>query len=1522
MANGPSRLPFPLAWVRADVETFILRDGAGSSVLCLHHLIDAVEVSARFLVAVAAAESEDPARRRLGERPALGTWLSVLEALVKRRDGTKDPLPVRPAALALLKLSNSKAWAPQGAAWANLVGLRNWIAHGGLPEPLANAILEDALPAFMTTMDEIGEAFEGAILAYVAADGTCSGQGPGEGRPDLSGLEERGPGVFIGRDGEWIEVWPVVRYGPPGPFLTRPVGGDADRMVHQIFLRIQAGSAQYVTLDDDSVIGLGGRDEAQAYSDRFTEVAEGFWPEVEAVAARFVGRTAEMEAVLASITDGRAESDEASGAALRWLYGSMGKGKSAISAKAATILRDLPADQVGPPVVIHLFKAGDSRCGLAAFVQLALRALAPLEDETPFDSTDTRRARAALRRRLAAYRPTVICDGVDQLGSSGVGEKTQLIDLVDLAGSGGVWLLSGRDVPDVRSALGGATAVFAGSGLPDMQPSDLRTMFITQAPPAVRDAVLLRDAAVTRLDDPVTNPYIESLVAKASGSPQYLTLMLDWLTGLKTPAAIKGKIAEAVANPAVLPTGLAELYGLLFDDWGLGTLAEKKTPLLCLIAQTREPLDVPALAELVWPSSSLKAREQGRLDLCRQIVGVFAPVLRLEADFDGILGHRVDHDSFREFLATDDRTELSFEDGGQVLAERSRRPGDCRDEQLRRHLFHWGITYLIAAGGAEQAAPLLTDFGYLYERLSCLGTSGMHGLLSDYWAVSEAEGSLDHDAFSEWAAFIKQNLDRLARADDTWPVWRVFHQLAWDHASSSSVTREARRWSGSHHLPPIRVADQWRRESAETRLVMTAPHPGLVEDAFFVGADGVLSWGDRTINVWDVPSGGIELARATFDEGIASVIRLEGAGRIVVCTGDGGLRVFDLRSSSTVADARFAIDEPISVADRWSRTLRVPHSDSVILTSPDHVIRPLSARGVGDRLAGHRDRVNGGVTLRDGRLASWSDDGTLRVWDLETAGQSWVGYHQDWVTGALELDTGDLLSWSRDGTLSVWSESGELHAVVRIGDGHVLGAVDCGDGIVMAWTHRGAVWLDGRGGQLLERREDPELDSVPGLVGGACASAGLVAFWRPGGDVAVIDSRARRLVGSLSGQDSDMSDSVWMDMAWLDGRVVISGSLASHVVVWDPVSGDCQRLLGHTASLRGTARGPGQQVLSWALDNTLRLWDLDRPLGQSAADADVEGVAAAGPTEFLAWSRRSLYVCDVTTGVRSWEAQSDDAVAGAVALGPHRFASWSRDGGLTVWDRTVGSKVVEVPASTARIERALPIDEARIATTCWDGRLRVWDLVRSEVVTLLGRVAAHSALAFTGGRILTVSEVVTIWDPGLGATALVTAAGASGLWSGGLTVLDQDRVAVWWTSGQVAVWNLTTGLEECSFLAEGLSALAAVGPEVLVAVFPRGVRTWSTRDGSELAHIPGPAGRYARLLPIDDGALISWSRGGTVCLWNLADRSLQGCAVVDVDVSLPGWPTAEPVLLGDSTVVFCNNQRRLVVLELGGLGDP
>jgi NB-ARC domain/APAF-1 helical domain len=81
-------------------------------------------------------------------------------------------------------------------------------------------------------------------------------------------------------------------------------------------------------------------------------------------------------------------------------------------------------------------------------------------------------------------------------------------------------------------------------------------------------------------------------------------------------------------------------------------------------------------------------------------------------------------------------------------------------------------------------------------------------------------------------------------------------------------------------------------------------------------------------------------------------------------------------------------------------------------------------------LRGHEDDITGALVLGDGRLLSWSEDRTLRLWAADGTPLAVLAGHEREIYGARELTDGRLLSRSNDETLRLWAADGTPLAVL------------------------------------------------------------------------------------------------------------------------------------------------------------------------------------------------------------------------------------------------------------------------------------------------------------------------------------------------------------------------------------------------------------------------------------------------------------------------------------------------------------
>lgn len=270
------------------------------------------------------------------------------------------------------------------------------------------------------------------------------------------------------------------------------------------------------------------------------------------------------------------------------------------------------------------------------------------------------------------------------------------------------------------------------------------------------------------------------------------------------------------------------------------------------------------------------------------------------------------------------------------------------------------------------------------------------------------------------------------------------------------------------------------------------------------------------------------------------------------------------------------------------------------------------------------------TVIPDGRVASGSDDGVVRIWDLERSRLlGALEGHRGWVMALAALPDGRLASGSMDETLRLWDPRRAVAEAILEPHGGPVYAV--------------AVLPDGR---VLSGSDD-----------------GLIRIW---------DVERGRSLGRLEGHRGPV-----MSLAALpDGRL-LSGSMDETLRLWDPRRGVTEvTLAGHHGAVMGIAVVPdGSGALTASFDQTLILWDLR----QGSAVARMAGhFDAARAARILPDGRRavtSFYDGSIRIWDLVWQAEVATLVGhagpvGALALTPdgRHVVSASDDGTLRVWD--------------------------------------------------------------------------------------------------------------------------------------------------------------------------------------------------------------------------------------------------------------
>jgi WD40 repeat protein/serine/threonine protein kinase len=542
------------------------------------------------------------------------------------------------------------------------------------------------------------------------------------------------------------------------------------------------------------------------------------------------------------------------------------------------------------------------------------------------------------------------------------------------------------------------------------------------------------------------------------------------------------------------------------------------------------------------------------------------------------------------------------------------------------------------------------------------------------------------------------------------------------------------------------------------------------------------------------------------------------------------------------------------------------------------------------RLHGHSSRVTGLSFAPRGaggqRLASSSDDGTVRLWDV--AGRRLLhtcrGHSGAVRAVAFAPDGKSLVSGGEDG-IRVWDARGRRLRDLAGHEGTVTGLAFAPNGrLASAGLDCGVRLWD-----LAARDPRRALLRHP-------APVRAVAFHPAGRQVAsACADRAVRLWDLDTGRPVH----TWRDfrgeidcLAFSpDGRLLAAGGGAlgqpGELAVWDPAGGRPRRSLrGHAGAVLAVAFHPDGRRLAAAEAERVRVWDATqdqearvlegRPTPATAVAFSPDGsrLAAAGADGGLA-------VWAVAGGRPLAVLRGHAGNANAVAWSPdgRTLATGGEDGTVRLWD--VAEGVPRPPCRTLHGHAdgvwavAWSPDGALLASAGKDGRVVLWDAGGRELARLQGHTSQVTSVAFRpDGRLLA---------------------------SGG-----HDRtVRLWDVAGRRAVRTLHGHLTPVSALAwspDGRALASAGGDQ------RRGeIRLWDPEAGTGT---PWPRSHAARVMGLafhpDGGRLVSGGLDRVLKVWDVAAArevlTLRGHGDVVLGVAFSGDGRRVASASADTTV--------------------
>lgn len=712
----------------------------------------------------------------------------------------------------------------------------------------------------------------------------------------------------------------------------------------------------------------------------------------------------------------------------------------------------------------------------------------------------------------------------------------------------------------------------------------------------------------------------------------------------------------------------------------------------------------------------------------------------------------------------------------------------------------------------------LRDFAVMYATCAA-------GLLPELMAdVDHADQYMPDEIRSAtvpWIAFLRANQHLFAKQSSAWPVHSILVQAASEGPPNAPVTSAAHAFIRSS-LPQLRtIRREGRYAKVSSRAFQTEVcteaevHAVRVNDLRLV------------LGKWDFlkERNAVRVLHPTID-----VEQYEIAQRVVPIKAFWPLSEARIvvreqeRLEINVPGQRLILGEPIRdavhiyrIGARKAELLRsLPLADEVMddmsvlndgtlaLRYPDGGVCLWDANSgeCVNRLGGHTDSVRQLVEVAANRLATWSDDGTLRLWDLRTGKGKTLAHHAKGVGG--ETPTVGM----------IYALSEEFFATSAIGR-IVLWRADTGSQVVAfdakAKTHTNVSMLaDGRlisaCGFNMYRWDPSDRDSAGTLTGhrskvkgfGQLGDGRLVSWckstlrlWRVG-DAAclevielpftskdwkvVVSGMLVTITAGTTRWRWDFGDTTAASRAVTVSRAAggLSAGTSQHYVYWrdnhlflaDGMERDVEFLPPHGKRITSVSTMPGGRVCSGSIDRSVRAWNvlLGRSVGYVSTlpqkielvhglpDGRVLAMTSSGAVHLLALSERE---------------------------GDQRHTMLCETGGVeTEWLRcaTIDRSTVVLWSKCAS-ERAMYIIANTDASWKVSERVRLSDVSRPWLLAD-GRVV-----------VCAVPSVPLLLDPRDGRT---TALGGDGQDVLGVSELS-DRRLLTWSAKSLSLWDSQTG---------------------------------------------------------------------------------------------------------------------------------
>lgn len=276
-------------------------------------------------------------------------------------------------------------------------------------------------------------------------------------------------------------------------------------------------------------------------------------------------------------------------------------------------------------------------------------------------------------------------------------------------------------------------------------------------------------------------------------------------------------------------------------------------------------------------------------------------------------------------------------------------------------------------------------------------------------------------------------------------------------------------------------------------------------------------------------------------------------------------------------------------------------------------------------LKGHQKWINNVSLMPDGRILSWSVDGTGRIWNSDGDLLQIMSGHIGVVNGTYILNDGRILSWSDDRTLQLWSRLGEHLKTI---DGHnssVLAAFQLKCGHILSWSQNRLLLWD-KNCELINSLEGHESS-----IDGAHYSAKInrILTWTRGQTLRIWDqdSLCLKVIDGISVGTSRPFNII-------KNKILVK-LLNGSMQILDKNGRKLYQLVGHTKEVIGVLTLIDGKLLTWSKDKTIILWSNTGNILQvySGIKGTINNAALVNGNKIIAWADNEAIVWSINGNI-------------------------------------------------------------------------------------------------------------------------------------------------------------------------------------------------------------------------------------------------------------------------------------------------